>query len=78
MAEWVDFDRWPDCPEMATPGIVFEVGNDAGQSLVTPCVVPLEWPAGWAPPVRFRAVVAPAPSHSGPIPKPIGKNPAGR
>jgi hypothetical protein len=72
MGEWLAFVQWPQCQEMARPGIVFEVQNDAGQSLFTPCVVPLgELPFDWkSPPVRFRAISEPPPRHSAPLPRP--------
>jgi hypothetical protein len=71
MGEWLDFDRWPDCHELAKPGYVFEVSNEAGQTLLTECTVPLELPWDWRdPPTRFRLVLPPAPRHSAPLPEP--------
>ena len=71
MAEWIDFDRWPECAEMERPGIVFEVVNEEDRRLITRCAVPLDVPFDWeSPPVRFRIVPAPLPRHSDPIPKP--------
>jgi hypothetical protein len=71
MGEWIDFDRWPECRQMERPGIIFEVGNDENLRLFTHCVVPLAVPFDWKlPPVRFRAVQAPLPRHSTPIPGP--------
>ena len=71
MGDWIDFDRWPDCVSMERPAIVFEIENSERQVLLTECIVPLPTPSGWtSPPVRFRAVEAPEPRHSSPIPKP--------
>jgi hypothetical protein len=71
MAEWIDFDRWPECVEMERPGIVFEVTNEDDQRLLTRCAVPLDVPFDWdSPPVRFRIVPGPLPRHSDPIPLP--------
>jgi hypothetical protein len=71
MAEWIDFDRWPECPQMERPGYVFEVTNAEQQMLLTPCVVPLEVPFDWrSPPLKFRLVSEPEPRHSNPIPAP--------
>jgi hypothetical protein len=71
MSDWIDFDRWKECSEMARPGFIFEVSNAGGQSLFSPCVNPLRLPWDWASaPVRFRLVEAPSPRHSSPIPKP--------
>jgi hypothetical protein len=71
MAEWIDFDRWPECPQMERPGYVFEVTNAEQQTLLTPCVVPLEVPFDWrSPPLKFRLVAEPEPRHSDPIPAP--------
>ncbi|MBB3017954.1 hypothetical protein FHR70_000994 [Microvirga lupini] len=71
MSEWIDFDRWQECPRLARPGYVFEVTNAEGQSLFTACEVPLRPPSSWtSAPVRFRLVEAPKPRHSTPIPKP--------
>lgn len=69
MSEWISYDRWPECVRMERPGHVFEVTNDKGQSLFTPCTVPLQLPFDWSsPPTRFRLVVAPAPRRSSPLP----------
>ena len=71
MGEWVDFERWKECPQLQRPGYVFEVMNAEGQSLFTACEVPLRLPSGWtSSPVRFRLVEAPKPRHSSPIPRP--------
>ncbi|MDB5541125.1 MAG: hypothetical protein JWQ89_2852 [Devosia sp.] len=69
--DWMDFDRWPECLHLERPGIVFEVMNAEGLSVLTTCTVPLEIPAGWtSPPLRFRPVPEPAPGHSQPLPPP--------
>lgn len=69
MSEWIDFDRWPDCIDIARPGIIFEVTNN-DQTLFTNCVIPLLLPFDWeSEPVRFRAVPEPEPRHSSPLPK---------
>jgi hypothetical protein len=71
MSEWLSFDQWPDCVSLERPGILFEVRNDAGQSLLTTCTVPLPVPTNWtSPPTGFRPVPAERPRHSNPIPKP--------
>jgi hypothetical protein len=72
MSEWLAFAQWAQCREMARPGIIFEIQNGEGQSLFTPCVVPLvEVPFDWrSPPVRFRAIPEPAPQRSVPLPGP--------
>ena len=71
MGEWIDFDRWQECASMERPGIVFEVTNAEAQSLLTNCVVPLDWPFDWtSPPTRFRLVIELPPTHSNPIPEP--------
>jgi hypothetical protein len=71
VSEWVDFDRWKDCPHLERLGFIFEIRNAEGQSLFTRCEVPLQLPSSWtSAPVRFRLVEAPKPRHSTPIPKP--------
>ena len=72
MGEWMSIDQWPECARMERPGIVFEVRNRDGQSLVTSCVVPLpETPFDWTgPPAEFRAVPEQPAEHSTPIPPP--------
>ena len=72
MGEWVPIERWPECAQMEKPGIIFELRNADGLSLFTPCVLPLpQVPFDWkSPPVVFRAIPAPPPVHSSPIPKP--------
>ena len=72
MSDWMNIDQWQRCPDMARPGIVFELRNADGQSIITPCTaaiptIPHDWKSA---PVRFRAIVEPAPRHSTPMPKP--------
>ena len=73
MGDWVPIDQWPECARMERPGIVFEVRNRDGQSLVTPCVVPLpETPFDWTAPARRipRGSRASRRSIPHPIPQP--------
>jgi hypothetical protein len=74
MSEWLAIAEWQRCVEMARPGIVFEIRNGEGLSLVTPCVVPLPaMPFDWKlPPVEFRAIAEAKPQHSAPLPTPKG------
>ena len=72
MSDWIAIEQWSECVRMERPGIVFELRNEQGLSLFTPCVLPLpEAPFDWqSPPNKFRAVEAAKPRHSSPIPKP--------
>lgn len=72
MSEWMDIVQWTDCSKFARPGIIFEIRNAEGQSLLTPCVTPLpQMPFDWkSPPLMFRAISEPEPRHSTPIPEP--------
>ena len=72
MSDWIAIEQWSECVRMERPGIVFELRNEQGLSLFTPCVLPLpEAPFDWqSPPNTFRAVEATKPRHSSPIPKP--------
>jgi hypothetical protein len=74
MGEWIAIAQWEQCREMARPGIVFEIRNGDGNSMFTPCVVPLPpAPFDWkSPPVEFRAVREDDtnPGRSAPLPKP--------
>jgi hypothetical protein len=74
MSEWLAIAQWQDCAKTARPGIIFELKNAEGQSLFTPCVpqVPAAPPNWKSPPVMFRAVEAPRPQHSDPMPPPRG------
>jgi hypothetical protein len=74
MGEWLAIEQWERCVEMARPGIVFEMRNAEGLSLLTPCVPgvptkPFDWTSA---PKEFRAVAEPAPEHSTPLPAPKG------
>jgi len=72
MSEWVSIEQWAECVRMERPGIVFEMRNAGGQSLLTHCTPglpakPWDWTSG---PLEFR-VVAEAPArHSDPLPAP--------
>ena len=74
MSDWIAIADWQRCVEMARPGIVFEIRNAAGQSLFTPCVLPLPpLPFDWtSAAVEFRAIPEAAPQHSSPLPPPKG------
>jgi len=74
MGEWIAIALWQQCAQMAKPGLVFEVRNAEGQSLLTPCVQPLPAaPFDWTSPAKeFRAVREPPPERSSPIPAPKG------
>lgn len=72
MSDWIDIQYWERCSEMARPGIVFEIRNAEGESMLAPCTeavpsAPFDWKSG---PLHFRAVVEPKAEHSNPIPKP--------
>ena len=78
MGEWISIERWQDCLELARPGIIFEISNAEGNSMFTPCVLPMPpAPHNWkSAAVRFRAIPEPAPRHSTPLPAPAtGKEP---
>jgi hypothetical protein len=75
MSEWIAIAQWHECKKMARPGIVFEVKNAEGQTLLTECTpqvpsIPFDWKS---PPVLFRAVPVPKPQHSTPMPEPKSK-----
>lgn len=73
MIDWIDFERWQECRQMERPGIIFEVENSEGQTLLTPCEIPLAMPFDWtSSPTRFRAIPEPKPRHSSPLPSPQG------
>ena len=75
MSEWLSIDLWPECRRLERPGIVFEVANEQGQQLLTPCSLALSIPPDWtSPPTRFRAIPAPKPRHSAPIPLPTSRS----
>jgi hypothetical protein len=74
MGEWFAIALWQQCTQMAKPGVVFEVRNAEGQSLLTRCVQPLPVPPhDWRSPAKeFRAIPEPRPEHSAPAPGPSG------
>jgi len=73
MSEWMAIAQWEECTKMARPSVVFEIRNAEGESMLTPCVVPLPMPFNWkSPPVKFRVVALPKPEHSEPLPPPKG------
>jgi hypothetical protein len=74
VGEWMAIALWQNCAELARPGIVFEVRNAHGQSLLTPCVQPLPAaPFDWiSPATEFRAVPEKPPERSAPLPAPKG------
>jgi hypothetical protein len=73
MVEWLAIALWHQCASMAKPGIVFEIRNREGQSMLTECVAsvpaaPFDWKS---PPAEFRAVPEPKPRRSDPLPAPV-------
>ena len=72
VSAWIEVAQWNDSRPLARPGVVFEIQNADGQSMLTAYVVPMpKAPFDWkSPPLRFRVVVEPAPRHSEPIPPP--------
>ena len=58
MSEWMSISQWHECAKMTRPGIVFELKNAEGLTLLTPCVATVPaTPYGWkSPPVMFRTV----------------------
>jgi hypothetical protein len=74
VGEWLAIEEWAKCAEMARPGIVFEVRNAEGLTLLTPCTAarpptPFDWRT---PGIEFRAVVEAPPQRSAPLPPPRG------
>jgi hypothetical protein len=72
MVEWISIDQWSQCESLERPGIVFEIRNAHGQSLVAVCTrelphMPFDWTA---PFLEFRPVPEPPARHSSPLPKP--------
>jgi hypothetical protein len=54
ISEWLAISDCQRCVDMARPGVIFEIRNDTGQSLFTPCQAkPFDWKS---PPIMFRAV----------------------
>ena len=74
MGEWIAIAQWHECQKMAQPGIIFELKNSDGQRLFASCAdqlppTPFDWKS---PPLMFRAITAPKPQHSTPMPPPKG------
>jgi hypothetical protein len=72
MDDWMAIAQWQECQKLARPGIIFELKNAEGQSLLTTCAaqvppMPFDWKS---PPVMFRAISVPKPEHSTPMPPP--------
>jgi hypothetical protein len=72
MVDWIPIDQWAECAKLERPGIVFEVRNAQGQTLLTVCTpdkpqAPFDWTA---PPFEFRPVPEAPPKHSSPLPGP--------
>jgi hypothetical protein len=72
MSEWMAIAQWHECEKMTRPGVVFELKNAEGRTMLSPCVAqvpakPFDWKS---PPVMFRAVDAPKPQRSTPMPPP--------
>lgn len=69
---WMPIAQWNDSRALAKPGVVFEIQNADGETMLTSYVVPMPAaPFDWkSPPLQFRVVVEPAPRHSDPIPSP--------
>lgn len=74
MSDWMAIAQWAECQRLAQPGVIFEIRNAEGQTVFTPCVMPLPaMPFDWkSPPLVFRAVPEPPPRRSSPIPPPKG------
>ena len=61
MSEWMAIAQWHECEKMTRPGMVFELRNAEGQTMLSPCVAqvpakPFDWKSA---PVMFRVVDAP-------------------
>ena len=72
MVDWIPIDQWVECARLERPGIVFEVRNAQGQTLLMACTpdkpqAPFDW-AG--PPLEFRPVPEAPAKHSSPLPGP--------
>ena len=72
MNDWLDISRWSESITMARPGIIFEIQNADGQTMMAQCAIPLPAaPFDWtSPPARFRAVTEAPPARSTPAPTP--------
>jgi hypothetical protein len=72
MIDWIPIDQWVECARLERPGIVFEVRNARGQTLLTACTpgkpqAPFDW---IGPPLEFRPVPEAPARHSSPLPGP--------
>lgn len=72
MIDWIPIDQWVECARLERPGIVFEVRNAQGQTLLTACTpdkpqAPFDWTG---PPLEFRPVPEAPAKHSSPLPGP--------
>jgi hypothetical protein len=72
MIDWIPIDQWVECTKLERPGIVFEVRNAQGQTLLTACtpdrpLAPFDWTG---PPLEFRPVPEAPAKHSSPLPGP--------
>ena len=47
MSEWVTIAQWHECKKMARPGIVFELKNIEGQTLLTECTAQVPPTPAW-------------------------------
>lgn len=74
--DWIPIDEWIRCAELERPGIVFELRNSEGQTLLARCGVDLpEVPFDWtSPPMAFRPVGEAPAVHSGPLPEPVKRD----
>ncbi len=75
MSEWMAIAQWHECEKLTRPGIVFELKNAEGLTMLSPCVAQV-------PAQAFRLEVAPGrvprgrcarPRHSEPMPPPTGR-----
>lgn len=72
MVDWISIEQWAQCESMARSGIVFEIRNAHGQTMMTACVpevprAPFDWTG---PPIGFRPVTQSPARHSEPLPDP--------
>ena len=72
MVDWIPIDQWAECARLERPGIVFEVRNAQGQTLLTACTpekpqAPFDWTG---PALEFRPVPEAPAKHSSPLPGP--------
>ena len=72
MSDWMSVEQWSECVRMERPGIVFELRNTEGQTLLAHCSAdlppkPWDWASG---PTEFQAIVELPARHSNPLPDP--------